>query len=215
MAAVESHGREMTSANADFDRERAALTQRLTTAEERAVAALGQVAAAEGQAAAAVAESEVLQQRVAALEAAAEGDRRTIADLEAEVGAPGTLIMWSVFFNCLQQFWSFFLHPISPKRSVFRRSPQVAGAQAAAEADEKSRRASVVGAEAALLREAARARELEHKLREGLAREGTLRDKGAEQEERIAALNEEWSSLQAEVRGGVERMRGWNGMNAV
>lgn len=79
---------------------------------------------------------------------------------------------------------------------------QIATARSDAAADERSRRATVVGAEAALLREAARARELEHRLREGLAREGAMREKVAEQEGRIAALNEEWSSLQAEVRGG-------------
>ncbi len=62
-----------------------------------------------------------------------------------------------------------------------------------------------MGAEGALLREAARARELEHKLREGLTREGLLRDKTAEQEGRIAALNEEWSSVQGEVRREEER----------
>jgi predicted component of type VI protein secretion system len=61
----------MTACRADFEQQLAALSLRLAAAEEQAAAAGG--------------ESETLRVRVATLETAAESDRRTIADLEAEV----------------------------------------------------------------------------------------------------------------------------------
>lgn len=71
MAAAENHGRELAASQAAFDTERAALAQRLAVAQEQAMAA--------------VEEGEAQRLRAVALEAACESDRRTIADLEAEV----------------------------------------------------------------------------------------------------------------------------------